>query len=168
MQIMQTQVGNILYPLTEGQPLLVAVGETIRVFYTFRHKITLLQSAYRLPVELYLKLPFCTSFKIWASLYRYTVGILDRASQAYTKETITLEKTLEWKDYTGEIDIVVGSVSSGLYGLICELPDYDKDEHIDDCIDVTAPPSIFEMIGPILVIGLLAGMVLPMMKEEPS
>lgn len=151
MRITQAQVGNVLYPLTEGQPLPIKIGETIRVFYGFR---------YKLPKE--------SGVRIWASLYNYSPGWLDRKEKAQTKETITLGKALEWEDHSGEIDIVVGDISSGTYGLICELPDYDKEEHIDDCIEVTAPPSVWEMIGPLLVIGLMAGMVsmmAPMMEE---
>ncbi len=156
MQIVQAQVGNVLYSLAEGQPLPIDVGDTLKVFYTFK---------YKMPEE--------TGVRVWASLYRYTAGILDRATQAQTKETITLEKALVEKDYSGEIDIVVGvggglggvvGIGSGLYGLICELPDYDKEEHIDDCLDVTAPPSVFELMGPLLVIGIMA-MMLPMVKE---
>ena len=154
MQIMQVQVGNALYPLTEGQPLPISVGETIRVFYAFRYMM-----------------PVAAGVRIWASLYRYTAGVLDRASQAQTKQTITLEQALEWKDYDGQIDIVVGDIGSGTYGLICELPDYDKEDHRDDCIEVTAAPGIFEMIGPLLVLGLMAGMfsmMAPMMEEGSS
>jgi len=149
--ITQVAVGNVLYPLTEGQPLPINVGETVKVFYAFKYK-----------------LPETTGVRIWASLYRYTAGILDRSAQAQTKLTITLVKALDWEDYAGEIDIEVGNVSSGTYGLICELPDYDVEHHIDDCIEVTAPPSIMDMIGPLLVMGLMVGMVAmmaPMMEE---
>lgn len=151
MQIAQVAVGNVLYPLTEGQPLPIAVGDTLKVFYAFKYK-----------------LPETTGVRIWASLYRYTMGILDRAGAAQTKDKITLVKALEWKDYEDEIDIEIGEIGSGIYGLICELPDYDVEHHIDDCLEVAAPPSIFDMIGPILVIGVMAvmvGMMAPMMKE---
>ncbi|GAI62971.1 unnamed protein product [marine sediment metagenome] len=151
MQITQVAVGNVLYPLVEGQPLPIDVGQTLRVFYAFKYKM-----------------PETNGVRIWASLYRYTMGVLDRSSQAQTKETIPLEKALEWKDYSGEIDIVVGQIGSGTYGLICELPDYDKEDHIDDCIEVTAAPSIWAMIGPLLMLGLMVGLVsmmAPMMEE---
>ena len=151
MQITQALVGNALYPLTEGQPLPISVGETIRVFYAF---------SYRLPER--------TTIRIWASVHEYVAGILNRREAAQTKETIILEKALEWEDYEGEIDIVVGDIGSGTYGLICELPDYDTEDRIDDCLEVAAVPSIWEMIGPLLVIGLMVGLVSimsPMMKE---
>lgn len=144
MQLTYAQVGNLLYPLAEGQPLPIAVGETIKVFYAFSYKM-----------------PETADVRIWASLYRYTAGILDRSSQAQTKGTITLEKALERKDYAGEIDIVIGQVSPGTYGLICELPDYgaEAERHIDDCIEVAAPPSLWSVIGSLLVLGLMAGLV---------
>ena len=153
MQITQAQVGGFIYPLVEGQPLPVTVGETIRVSYAFRYKM-----------------PEDTSVRIWASLYRYTAGILDRASQAQTKGTITLEKALDWQDYAGEIDIEVGQVSAGTYGLICELPDYgaEAEDHIDNCIEVAAAPSMLDMVGPLLMLGLMVGMVsmmAPAMEE---
>lgn len=145
------QVGNVLYPLAEGQPLPINVGESLKVFYAFKYK-----------------LPETSGIRIWASLYRYTAGILDRSSQAQTKQTITLEQALEQKDYEDEIDITVGQVSSGTYGLVCELPDYKVEHHIDDCIEVAGVTSIWEMIGPLLGLGLMVGMVgmmAPMMEE---
>lgn len=153
MQIVQVQVGNVLYPLTEGQPLPVAVGDTIRVFYAFK---------YKLPKE--------GGVRIWASLYYYTLlGFFEREERAQTKQTITLEKALEWKDYSGEIDIVVGQATPDIYGLILELPDYkDVEDKIEACIEATAAPSVFEMIGPLLMMGLMMGMVAmiaPMMEE---
>lgn len=148
MQIVGAQVGNVIYPLAEGEALPIAVGDTIKVFYSFKYKM-----------------PEASDVKIWASLYRYTVGILDRSSQAQTKETIMLVKSLDWKLYEGEIDIVVGSVSSGVWGLICELPDYDMEDHIDDCLEVAAVPSMWDMLGPLLIIGLLAAVV-PMMAPK--
>lgn len=157
MEITQAQVGNVIYPLTEGQPLPVAVRDTIKVFYAFNYKLA--ETA---------------GVKIWASLYNYSPGWLDRKEQAQRKETIALEKASEWKPYEGEIDIVIGQIGSGTYGLICELPDYEDvegnpiEDKIDDCLEVAAPPSVFDMIGPLLMIGLMVGlvaMISPMMKE---
>ncbi|GAJ19966.1 unnamed protein product, partial [marine sediment metagenome] len=39
MQITQVQIGNFLYPLTEGQPLPIKTGEVIRVFFAFKGKV---------------------------------------------------------------------------------------------------------------------------------
>jgi len=157
MRVTHAQVGNVLYPLTEGQPLPIKVGQTLRVFYAFRYK-----------------LPDNAGVRIWASLYTKTpiIGTINREEKAQNKQTITLAKALDWRDYEGEIDIEVGQIGSGIYGLICELPDYpDAEHHIDDCIEVTEAPSVWGMIGPLLVLGLMAGMVsmmAPMMEEGAS
>ena len=152
MQIVQVQVGNVLYPLTEGQPLPVTVGDTIKIFYSFKYKM-----------------PQTSGVRIWASLYYYTLlGFFEREERAQTKQTITLEKALEWKDYSSVIDIVVGEATPDIYGLILELPDYkDVEDKIEACIEVTAAPSVFDMIGPLLGLGLMMGMVAmiaPMME----
>jgi len=148
---MQVLIRGQVYTLTEGVPVQVAVGETIRVFYSFQYRA--LQGA---------------TVQLWASLYRYSLGVLDRMAQAQTKTTVTLEPAEDWTTYEGQVDITIGQVSSGTYGLIVELPEYDVEDHVDDCIEVTAPPSPIEMIGPLLVLGLMAAMVsqmAPMMKE---
>ena len=151
MQITQAQVGNVLYPLTEGQPLPIKAGEVIRVFFTFKGKV-----------------PERTEVRIWASVYHYVLGVMNRQEKAQTKGVMTLESTAELTDYETSMDITIGDISSGTYGLIVELPDYDLEDHIDDCLEVAAVPGIFEMIGPLLVMGLMMGlmsMMTPMMKE---
>lgn len=151
MQITAVQVGNILYPLTEGQPLPIVVGNTVRVFFAFNYRM--LETS---------------DIRIWASFYKYSFGILDRQGQTQTKGIITLQKALTYQPYEGVIDIVVGDMPVAIYGLICELPDYDVYDNIDDSIEVAAAPGIFDMIGPLLMIGLMVGLVsmmTPMMKE---
>lgn len=143
----QVQVGNVLYPLVEGQPLPIAVGDTLKVFYSFDYRM-----------------PNAADIQIWASLYKYTLGILNREEKAQTKLTVTLEKALDWKDYSGEIDILVGDINPGIYGLICELPGYNVDESIDDCLEVAAIPGIMDMMMPLLTMGLMMvmmGMIAP-------
>ncbi|GAH18039.1 unnamed protein product [marine sediment metagenome] len=143
MQIAQILVGNVIYPLTEGQPLPIMVGDTLRVFFTFNYR-----------------LPKTTDVRIWASLYKYSLGIIDRQGQAQTKEVITLEKTLsEWKPYEGEIDIVIGDMPLAIYGLILELPDYDEEERIDESLEVTGVPSIWESLGSLLILFLMISLV---------
>lgn len=148
MQIIQAQVGNILYPLIEGQPLPIAVGDTLKVLYSFRYKM-----------------PETGDVRVWASFYYYTLlGFFEREERAQTKQVITLEKSLEWKDYSGMIDIIIGQVTPDTYGLILELPDHGKEDKIENCLEVSTPPGIFDMIGPLLVIGLMA-MIIPMVEE---
>lgn len=154
MQINNIQVGNYTYPLVEGQLLPIAVGETIKVSHSFKYMM-----------------PETTSIKIWASLYVYNVlGQINRKGNAQTKGTIALSKALDYTLYNGEIDIIVGSLDAGKYGLLLELPDYpfdaDHEAHIDDCIQVSAAPNMFEMIIPIVGIMLMVGLMSAMMPTE--
>ena len=149
MLIAGVQIGNNIYPLSSGQLCQVTVGETIRVFFSFKYKM-----------------PEREEVAIWASLFQYTAGVLDRAGKAQRKGTLILDKSTEWRDYQGYIDIVVGSVSAGIYGLIVELPGRKNAEaKIDGCIEVTAAPGMTEWIGPLIMIammGMMVQMVTPM------
>jgi len=154
VEITQLAIGNTAYPLTVGEPLPVQAGQTLRVSCAFNYKVA---------EE--------TGVSIWASLYKYTAGILNREGNAQTRQIITLEKALTYQPYEGQIDIVIGNVSSGAYGLIVELPDYDVETHIDDCISVSATTGMLEMMAPLLLIGLMAAMagsMGSMMKKEES
>ena len=145
-------VQTSLAALAAGEKVQLGLGDTLRVSYTFNYKVA-----------------ETTGVEIWAALYNYSPGYFDRKEAAQTKEIIDLEATLTYRPYEGEIDIVIGDVSSGTYGLICELPKCkDVEQRIDDCIEVSAPAGVFEMIGPLLVLGLMAGlmsMMAPMMEE---
>lgn len=151
MLITGVQVGNNIYALAEGQPLQISVEETIRVSFSFKYMM-----------------PERTDAVIWASLYQYTAGILNRSGKAQTKSTIVLDESTEWKDFQGYIDVTVGSVSAGTYGLIVELPGRkDAEAKIDDCIEVAAAAGIMDMIGPLIMMGVMMymmSMVTP--KEE--
>ena len=159
MQIGQVQIGNTLYPLTEGQPLPIKAGDVIKVFFTIRGRV-----------------PQDTEVEIWASVYHYALGLLNKQEMAQTKGTTVLEATVEIKDYERVVDINIGEIvpGSGLYGIIVELRGYEDVEgnpmeaKIPDCLEFTATPGIFEMIGPLLVLGLMMGlmsMITPMMGE---
>ena len=151
MQIAQVQVNDTIYPLVEGEPLQIKAGDVIKVYVSFRGKV-----AER------------TTVQIWASLYHYVLGVLNRQEKAQTKGTMTLEATTVLTEYQPTVDIAIGDVSAGTYGLIVELPDYNLQAKIDDCLEVAAEAGIFDMIGPLLVLGLMMGlmsMVSPMMKE---
>ena len=146
MNIVQMQIGNIVNPLV-GEPVKVSVGQTLRVSYSFSYKVA-----------------ETTNVSIWASLYHYVGVILDRISQAQTKSTITLEKSLEWQTYSGEIDIAIGDMKAGVYGLLLELRGY-TDAKIDDCIEIAGGSSITDMM-PMLMMVMMMGMVMPMLEEE--
>lgn len=135
----QILVGDMLYPLVAGQPLKIQVGQTVRVLYSFSYKV----------VE-------ATSVPVWASLYTYTAGILNRLGQAQTKSTITLDKSLTWQTYQGQIDIAVGKMNAGVYGLIVELPGFTGAEaKADNAIDVAAAAGLTDIIAPVLVIAVM-------------
>jgi hypothetical protein len=144
---MYVQVGNNLYTLTEGQPLQIPAGQTLRVFLSFNYKVAEM-----------------TSVPIWASLYQYTLGILNRVATAQTKTTITLDTAIAWQTYQGQIDIAIGSgVKPGVYGLIVESPGFkDAEARLDNCIEVTAAPGMTDWIGPMITIAMM-GMMVPMM-----
>ena len=148
MPITSIQIGSNIYPLVEGEPIQVKVGETIRVFYSFKYMM-----------------PEADDVAIWASLYKYTLGVLNRSANAQTKSTIPLEKTTIWKDFSGSIDITIGSISGGTYGLIVELPGRgDAEGKIDDCVEVEGATGIMEII-PAMIMIMMMGMIMPMMDE---
>ena len=147
MNITQAQVGYDIYPLAEGQPLPISVGQTLRVFFAFGYKVA-----------------ETTTVPVWASLYR-RIPWLDRMEAAQSKSFITLDKAVDWQTYQGQIDIAIGNVSAGVYGLIVELPGFkDAEATVDDCIEVAASPGITEWMGPLMMIAML-GMVMPMVGE---
>ena len=147
MNITQAQIGYGIYPLAEGQPLPISAGQTLRVFFTFGYKVA-----------------ETTTVPVWASLYR-KIPWLDRMEAAQTKSFITLDKAIDWQTYQGQIDIAVGNVSAGVYGLIVELPGFkDAEAAIDDCIEVLAAPGILDWMGPLMMIAML-GMVAPLVTE---
>ena len=139
-----------MYALVEGQPLPISVGQTLRVFFTFGYKVA-----------------ETTTVPIWASLYtgHWLPGVeINRVERAQTKSFITLDKAIDWQTYEGQIDIAVGNVSPGVYGLIVELPGFkDAEAKIDDCIEVRAAPGILDWMGPLMMLVML-GMVAPLME----
>ena len=147
MNITQAQVGYDIYPLAEGQPLPISIGQALRVFFTFGYKVA-----------------ETTTVPVWASLYR-RIPWLDRMEAAQSKSFITLDQAVDWQTYQGQIDIPIGNVSPGVYGLIVELPGFkDAEATIDDCIEVAASPGITEWMGPLMMLAML-GMVMPMVGE---
>ncbi len=161
MQIgqVQVQIGNFIYPLVEGQPLPIKAGDIIKVFFTITGRV-----------------PQDTEVEIWASVYHYALGLLNKQEKAQTKGTTILEGTVEFKDYERAADINIGEIvpGSGLYGLIVELRGYEDAEgnpieaKIADCLEFTATPSIWDMLPSLIGIGLMVfmmSMITPMMKE---
>jgi len=135
--------------LADGEKVQVSPGDTLRVNYSFRYRIA-------------------KAVSVWASLYLYSAGfILNRVSGAQEKSSITLTESTEWQDYPGQIDITIGSIGAGSFGLIVEMPAIPGMEaKIDDCIEVMAAPGITEWIEPLIMIALMGMMVRMMPREE--
>jgi len=153
VQIAQVQVNDTIYSLAEGQPLQIKVGDVIKVYFSFKANI-----------------PERMTVNIQAALYRYTFGVLNRTPEATTKGTMTLESTGGVvRDYSTDIDITIMSgINADIYGLLVELPAYNLQAKIDDCLEVPKKQGLLDMIGPLLVLGLMMGMmamISPMMKE---
>ncbi len=133
--------------LAGGEKVQVSPGDTLRVNYSFRYRIA-------------------TTVSLWASLYLYSAGILNRVSGAQEKSAVTLTESTEWQDYPGQIDITIGNIGSGSFGLIVEMPAIPGMEaKIDDCIEVVPAPGITEWIGPLIMIAVM-GMMMRMMPRE--
>ncbi len=145
---MLVKAGGYVYTLADGQPLPIQAGRTLRVFYTFSYKVAA-----------------ATAVPVWGSLYRKTLGAVNRVEQAQTKTSITLDPALTWQTGQGQIDIKIDSrVAAGIYGLIVELPGF-AEARVDDCIEVTAAPGLSEWMSPLIMIammGMMAQMAAPM------
>jgi len=138
----QIAIGQIT-PL--AQPLPIRVGQTLRVRYSFSYKVA-----------------ETTSIELWASLFARRAGIIDRIEYAQAKQTITLDKSLEWKTYSGEIDIVIQpGIGAGVYGLIVEIPRYEVSAVLDNVvrvagIDLSGAVTIALTLG---IVGMMAMMI---------
>lgn len=145
---MQVQSESNISVLVEGQPLKIEAGRKLTVLYSFSYKVA-----------------DTVSVPLWASLYRYTLGNLDRSSGAQTKTSISLERSIDWSTYQGQVDITPGSIDAGLWGLIIEIPGFeDAGAKIDDCIEIAAAPGITGWIEPLILIammGMMAQMAAP-------
>lgn len=139
-----------LSALANGEMVELQTGDTLRVGYSFSYKVA--EEA---------------TIPVWASLYGRTLGAINRVERAQTKRTITLDSSLSWKSYEGSIDIMVGDVSAGVYGLILEVPGAgDEAQHtIDDAVSVQGTPGILDLL-PMLLMVMVMGMVTSAMEER--
>jgi hypothetical protein len=133
------------------EPKTFNVGDTIRVTASF---------VYTVAAD--------TLVTVQAGPYHYIVGILDRIGASFGKATVDLPMALTPTEKQFTVDFKLSGIDAGTYGLIVEIPGTDINVKQDDVLIVAAAPSVFEMIGPLLVIGLMAAMVsmmAPMMEE---
>ena len=141
--IVQTSLGA----LASGQKIELSPGDILRISISFKY--TVAES---------------TTVVLWASL---GLGI---GRDIETKEEISLEAAITPKTWEGSIDLTVPQgVTAGTYWLRAEIEGYPETQvTLPDAVVITAPPSPIEMVGPLLVLGLMAAMVsqmAPMMKE---
>lgn len=150
-------VNTSLAALATGEQVQLSVGDILRVTVGFK---------YTAAEDTVITLRACP--------YHYVVGVLNRVGGSCSETDIELERaaTTTLKETTVDMPIVPaaeGGVSDGTYGLIVEILGTDVEDHIDDCLVIGGNPTgMMEMIGPLLVLGLMAGMVAmmaPMMKE---
>jgi hypothetical protein len=142
---------NIVFSPLALEPKTFNVGDTIRVTASF---------VYTVAAD--------TSVTVQAGPYHYIAGILDRIGASFGTTTVDLPMALTPTEKQFTVDFKLSGIDAGTYGLIVEIPGTDINVKQDDVLIVAAAPSVFEMIGPLLVIGLTAAMVsmmAPMMEE---
>ena len=130
------------------QPVVIWVGQTLRVSYSFRYRVA-----------------GTTNVEVRAYLFHRILGFIDRIPEASGLAVITLERSLEWRDFTGSIDILVGRIGQGVYGLILEVAGVET--YIDDCIKVEAVGA-WDVVAGLIALALMAEMVtamVPVMEE---
>ena len=146
-----------LAELASGQVVELSIGDTLRVVVDYSYTISQ-----------------TTTFTLRCGLYRRIAGVLNRIESVRNEKNIILERALTPVSKEESVDVLIigeaeGGVADGTYGLIAEILGTDAEVHYDDCISVSGNPvGLTEMIGPLLVLGLMVGMVsmmAPMMKE---
>lgn len=147
-------VNTSLAALAAGDKVELVVGDVLRVSCSFSYIVS----------EAVIVI-------LWASLG------LGLGRDIETREETSLEAALTPKTWEGSIDIEIPSVSiipfvgikSGTYWLRAEIEGYPETQTtIPDAVIISAAPSIFDMIGPLLVMGLMMAMmamIMPKMKE---
>jgi hypothetical protein len=139
------------------EPKTFSVGDTVRVTASFQYTVGK-----------------DTSVTVQAGPYHYIAGILDRIGTCFGTTTVDLPKALTPTEKQFTVDFTLKAtdgIAAGTYGLLVEIPGTDINVKQDDVLIIPAAPGIFEMIGPLLMIGLMVAMVsmmAPMMEEESS
>jgi len=141
--IVQTSLGA----LASGQKIELSPGDILRISISFKY--TVAES---------------TTVVLWASL---GLGI---GRDIENREEISLEAAITPKTWEGSIDLTVPQgVTAGTYWLRAEVEGYPETQvTIPDAVEIIAPPSIWESMSALMVMGLMMGMVsmmMPMMKE---
>ncbi len=146
-----------LAELANGRVIELAVGDILQVWVSFKYVVA-----------------EDTIVTLRACPYHYASSVLDRIGSSCGEADIELERSTTAKLKEAAVDMPIvpaaeGGIENGTYGLIAEILGTDAEDHIDDCLVISGNPAgMMEMIGPLLVIGLMMGMMsimTPMMKE---
>jgi len=109
-----------------------------------------------------------TSVTVQAGPYHYILSVLDRIGASFGSTTVSLPRALTPTEKQFTVDFTLKDIAAGTYGLLVEIPGTDLAVKQDDVLIVSAAPSMMDMIGPLLVLGLMAammGMMAPTMQE---
>lgn len=137
--------------LQAGEQVEVSIGDTLRVWVDF---------VYTLPEP--------TDVVLWMSL------VISPGRDYTVKQTEFLEASATPKEWSGFIDVPIeasgmfGVLKNYTYDLWFEIPTYTNEvAKAEKAVVITgAIPSLFEAIIPLMVLGLLAAVIMPMMAPE--
>jgi hypothetical protein len=147
-----------LAELASGQTIELTVGDTLRVVVSFKYVVA-----------------EDTVVTLRACPYHYIGAGIDRIGGSCGEANIALERstTATLKEATVDMPIVPdaeGGLTDGTYGLIAEILGTNVEDHIDDCLIVGGNPAgiwgMMEIILPLIMLGLIAAMIVPMMRKE--
>lgn len=147
-----------LAELVSGQTIRLSVGDILRVAVSFKYIVA-----------------ENTVVTLRACPYHYVGPILDRIGGSCGEANIALERatTATLKEATVDMPIVPdaeGGLTDGTYGLIAEILGTNVEDHIDNCLIVSGNPAgiwgTMEIILPLIMLGLMAAIIVPMMRKE--
>jgi len=146
--IVQTSLGA----LASGQQVQLSVGDTLRVSVSFNYTVS-----------------ESTSVTIRCCPHQRVMGILDRIGSCCGETQADLSGTVTPAKKEVTVDCVMlpaseGGIGDGTYGLIAEIPGYDAEETIENCIVISGnPASVMDMI-PMLMMVMVMGMMMGTME----
>ena len=130
------------------EPKQFAVGDTIRVTFTFKYAVG-----------------EDTTITLQAVPYRYLLGILDRIGASAGTKELRLAKASEPKDVQESIEFTLKGISSGTYGLLVEVPGTTYGAKADGVLVVAGAPDPWTGMMGMMMMLMMLGMVVPMATE---
>ena len=131
----------------ELTPKQFAVGDTIRVTFTFKYAVGA-----------------DTAITIQAVPYQYRLGILDRIGASAGHKEVRLAKATEPEEVQESIDFTLRDIAAGTYGLLVEVPGTTYGAKADDVLIVTEAPSLWTGMFGMLMMLMMLGMMMPMLQ----